>query len=162
MTTSVMWLGQLFAMMCLAVQLCRGSYDELLESLGGSSYALSTFQMRTAQCLTLGKYAKPKAHTIQALIVHLQCRFMGTGNADVNVSVISGIIVRLAMYALLSAGPQANQARLTLRFLGVWVTIEIRGCFQISRRSKARCDGGYGPLSVRWIFSCLFKSVFLA
>lgn len=97
MTVQPLWLSLLFAMLCLSTHTPGGQDHKSLQDLGGPKAAAVLFRQRTAQCLVLGKYASAKAYTVEALLLHLQCQFLASADADTNVWVIMGILVRSAM-----------------------------------------------------------------
>jgi hypothetical protein len=68
-----------------------------LKELGGPIAATRNFQLKTAQCLVLGKYTSPKAYGAETLMLHLQSNYMASEDCNVNTWVLMGILVRLAM-----------------------------------------------------------------
>ena len=103
MATPVMWIGMLFAMMCLATQ-----FQSFLvnEPRGVDQYPLSTqdvqhlvrlYQERTVQCLVLGKYTKSVPYTIQTLLLYFTTEHFQCEDTEIGTWILLGIVVRIAM-----------------------------------------------------------------
>ena len=93
----MIWLGLLFGMMCLAISFYQRTGDQLPELSANPDEVAAMYRSRTAQCLVLANYTRPGPYTLETLIIHLQCEFMQTRDAQVSVWVMLGVIVRLAM-----------------------------------------------------------------
>ena len=103
LATPVMWIGMLFAMMCLATQ-----FQSFLvnEPRGGDQYPLPTqdvqhlvrfYQERTVQCLVLGKYTKSVPYTIQTLLLYFTTEHFQCEDTEIGTWILLGIVVRIAM-----------------------------------------------------------------
>ena len=97
MKTGPTWLGQLFAILGLAMQSYHRRDDEPPEFHGQSLNLASKYRALTAQCLLLADFTKPVNHMIETLILHLNSEFTKNRDAEVAVWVLVGMIVRLAM-----------------------------------------------------------------
>ncbi|CAO1606326.1 hypothetical protein XANCAGTX0491_009825 [Xanthoria calcicola] len=91
------WLGQIFAVLCLAMHSYYKMGDEPPEYRGKSLILANKYRSITAQCLMRADILKPVSHTIEALVLHLQGEYARNRDAEVGVWVLVGIIVRLAM-----------------------------------------------------------------
>ncbi|KAI4251130.1 MAG: hypothetical protein L6R42_008498 [Xanthoria sp. 1 TBL-2021] len=91
------WLGQIFAVLCLAMHSYYKMGDEPPEYRGKSLILANKYRSITAQCLMRADILKPVSHTIEALILHLHGEYARNRDAEVGVWVLVGMIVRLAM-----------------------------------------------------------------
>ncbi|KAI9836512.1 MAG: hypothetical protein M1838_005013 [Thelocarpon superellum] len=95
--TPVIWLGQLFAILCLAMQAFHREGDEPPEYKGKAMTMANTFRKRTAECVALEDFCKPISNMIETLILHAHGEFTRSRDSDVGVWVTGGMITRLAM-----------------------------------------------------------------
>ncbi|KAL8632097.1 hypothetical protein Q9189_002121 [Teloschistes chrysophthalmus] len=91
------WLGQVYAVLCLAMHSYYKMGDEPPEYRGKSLILANKYRALTGQCLLRADFLKPASHTIETLILHLHAEFSRNREADFGVWVLVGIIVRLAM-----------------------------------------------------------------
>ncbi|KAL8909983.1 MAG: hypothetical protein Q9171_004716 [Xanthocarpia ochracea] len=91
------WLGQIFAVLCLAMHSYYKMGDEPPEYRGKSLILANKYRSITAQCLMRADVTKPVSHTIEALILYLHGEYARNRDAEVGVWVLVGMIVRLAM-----------------------------------------------------------------
>ena len=92
-----MMLGQLFAILCLAMHSYDRVGDEPTEYRGKTKTLAAKYRSLTGKCLLLADFTKPVNHMIETLVLHLHCEYARNRDADVGVWVLVGIIVRLAM-----------------------------------------------------------------
>ena len=97
MKTGPTWLGQLFAILGLAMQSYHRKEEEPPEFQGQSLNLASKYRAITAQCLLLADFTKPVNHMIETLTLHLNSEFTKTRDCEVAIWVLVGMIVRLAM-----------------------------------------------------------------
>lgn len=95
--TGPTWLGQLFAVLGLAMQSYHRRHDEPPEFQGRSLNLANKYRALTAQCLLLADFTKPVNHTIETLTLHLNSEFIKSRDCEEAIWVLIGIIVRLAM-----------------------------------------------------------------
>ena len=91
------WLGQIFAIMCLAMHSYYRMDDEPPEFRGKSLALAANYRSLTGQCLLLADFTKPVNHMIETLVLHLHCEYARNRDAEVGTWVLVGMIVRLAM-----------------------------------------------------------------
>ncbi|CAF9920172.1 hypothetical protein IMSHALPRED_004836 [Imshaugia aleurites] len=91
------WLGQIFAIMCLAMHSYFRMDDEPPEFRGKSLALAANYRGLTGQCLLLADFTKPVNHMIETLVLHLHCEYARSRDAEVGTWVLVGMIVRLAM-----------------------------------------------------------------
>ena len=91
------WLGQIFAIMCLAMHSYFRMDDEPPEFRGKSLLTAAKYRSLTGQCLLLADFTKPVNHMIETLVLHLHCEYARNRDAEVGTWVLVGMIVRLAM-----------------------------------------------------------------
>ena len=91
------WLGQIFAIMCLAMHSYFRMDDEPPEFRGKSLALAANYRGLTGQCLLLADFTKPVNHMIETLVLHLHCEYARNRDAEVGTWVLVGMIVRLAM-----------------------------------------------------------------
>ena len=99
----VMWIGMLFAMMCLATQFQsflvnepRG-VDQSPFSTQEVQHLVQLYQERTVQCLVLGKYTKSVPYTIQTLLLYFTTEHFQCEDTEIGIWILLGIVVRIAM-----------------------------------------------------------------
>ncbi|KAL9100228.1 MAG: hypothetical protein Q9163_004367 [Psora crenata] len=91
------WLGQLFAILCLAMDSYHRMDDEPPEYRGKSLALAAHYRGLTGQCLLLADFTKPSNYIIETMVLHLHCEYARSRDTEVGVWVLVGIIVRLAM-----------------------------------------------------------------
>lgn len=91
------WLGQMFAILCLAMHSYFRMDDEPPEFRGKSFALAANYRGLTGQCLLLADFTKPVTHMIETLVLHLHCEYARNRDAEVGTWVLVGMIVRLAM-----------------------------------------------------------------
>jgi hypothetical protein len=97
-----MWIGLLFAIMCLGV-----STEKLERSLSGPSTSdilemklsdsIQTYRVRTAQCLSLADYTKCVPYTVEALSHYLSIEYLNAADSQTGTWILMGIIVQIAV-----------------------------------------------------------------
>ncbi|KAI9835017.1 MAG: hypothetical protein M1837_003975 [Sclerophora amabilis] len=95
--TGLVWLGGLFAIMCLAMQSYLRAGDEPPEFKGKVKDMAETYRKRTMDCLASADICKPVPGMIETLILYLQGEFSRSRDTELGVWVVIGVIVRLAM-----------------------------------------------------------------
>ena len=95
--TGPAWLGQLYAILCLAMHSYYRMDDEPPEYRGKSLGLAANYRALTGQCLLLADFTKPVNHMIETMVLHLHCEYARNRDAEVGVWVLVGMIVRLAM-----------------------------------------------------------------
>lgn len=95
--TSVVWLGLLYSILCLAMQSYHKIGDEPLEWKGRTLDLAAEYRLRTVQCLVNSDYTKSDMYTIETLMLYVQGEYNSRWDAEVGIWVIVGMIVRLSM-----------------------------------------------------------------
>ncbi|CZT09354.1 hypothetical protein WAI453_003210 [Rhynchosporium graminicola] len=95
--TSIVWLGLLYSILCLAMQSYNKIGDEPLEWKGRTLEMAAEYRLRTVQCLVNSDYTVSSMYTIETLVLYLHGEYSSRWDAEVGIWVIVGIIVRLAM-----------------------------------------------------------------
>ncbi|KAH8803624.1 hypothetical protein F5884DRAFT_682931 [Xylogone sp. PMI_703] len=93
----VAWIGLLYGIMCTAAIIYFRTGDILPEPLGDPLEISDIYKTRVAQCLILANYTTSGRYKIESLLVYLGTEFRGP-DAEIGVSVLLSIIVRLAMH----------------------------------------------------------------
>ncbi|KAF2465081.1 uncharacterized protein BDR25DRAFT_92825 [Lindgomyces ingoldianus] len=93
----VIWLGLVFAMMCIALQSYSRAGDEPPEYRGKSWAMSSEYRSLTAQCLVMADITQPITDMLETLILHVYADYARSRDAEVGILISTGIIVRLAM-----------------------------------------------------------------
>ncbi|XXG98616.1 hypothetical protein Hte_004941 [Hypoxylon texense] len=94
--SSIMWLGLLYAMLCLAMLSYHKVGDEPPEWKGRSLDLAAEYRLRTVQCLVVADYTKPVEYTVETLLLYLFGEYSSRWDADLSLWIITGIITRLA------------------------------------------------------------------
>ncbi|KAK2797520.1 hypothetical protein FQN51_008418 [Onygenales sp. PD_10] len=93
---SIIWIGMLFSVLCLT-SCCNhlGGVDTRPTKL--AQHDIELYRKRATQCLVLGNYTKPGPYTLQALLLYTSSEYMRCQDADFGLSLLIGMVVRLAM-----------------------------------------------------------------
>lgn len=91
------WISLLFSIMALAVSLYRRGEEPLPLNCGDPMELWDIFRKRCAQCLVQGNYLTPGRYKCETLILYAFCEFYRSQDAQIGVSYILGICIRLAM-----------------------------------------------------------------
>ncbi|KAI1116793.1 hypothetical protein F5Y14DRAFT_33703 [Nemania sp. NC0429] len=94
--SSIMWIGLLYSMLCLAMLSYHKVGDEPLEWRGRSLDLAAEYRLRTVQCLVEADYTKPVEYTVETMILHLFGEYSSRWDADLSLWLITGIITRIA------------------------------------------------------------------
>jgi hypothetical protein len=95
--TPVIWLGLVYAMMCIALQSYTRAGDEPPEYNGKSWEMSKEYRDLTAQCLVMADITQPTQGVLETLILHVHAEYARSRDAEVGILISTGIIVRLAM-----------------------------------------------------------------
>lgn len=99
-----MWLGQLFAIMCLSIQfqqlvLAPDTPTPLIMSPGqDKELAIATFQAKSVECLILGRYTEGGPYVLETLILYFLSEIFPLKEVDVGIWMLVGTIVQVAMH----------------------------------------------------------------
>jgi len=88
-----MWIGLLFAVMCLAAYYQRESAPMPSKPLD----IVQVYREKTIQCLVLGKYTKCPPYAIETLLLYFHLEFIRSDDAQIKTWLLLGVIVRLAL-----------------------------------------------------------------
>ena len=95
--TPIIWLGSVYAMMCIALQSYTRAGDEPPEYHNKSWEMSKEYGDLTAQCLILADITQPITGMLETLILHIHAEYARSRDAEVGILISTGIIVRLAM-----------------------------------------------------------------
>ncbi|TVY38920.1 Fusarisetin A cluster transcription factor [Lachnellula occidentalis] len=95
--SSIVWLGLLYSILCLAMQSYHKIGDEPLEWKGRTNELAAEYRLRTVQCLVNSDYTKSSTYTIETLLLYIHGEYASRWDAEVGIWVITGIIVRLSL-----------------------------------------------------------------
>lgn len=99
-----MWLGQLFAIMCLSSQfqqLVLGPNTHLSSNMSpgqDNELAIGTYQAKSVECLILGHYTEGGPYVLETLILYFMCENFPLKEVDVGIWMLVGTIVQIAMH----------------------------------------------------------------
>ncbi|KAI9924598.1 hypothetical protein MW887_006871 [Aspergillus wentii] len=91
------WLALLYAIITMAISFQIRMNEPLPSHFGDPLHALDVFYKRTAHCLILSNYTTPGRYKVEALFLHGVSEFYGSNDAQLGVSFLLGITIRLAM-----------------------------------------------------------------
>ncbi|KAI2623017.1 fungal-specific transcription factor domain-containing protein [Hypomontagnella submonticulosa] len=94
--SSIMWIGLLYAMLCLSMLSYHKVGDEPPEWKGRSLELAAEYRLRTVQCLVVADYTKPVEYTVETLLLYLFGEYSSRWDADFSLWIITGIITKLA------------------------------------------------------------------
>lgn len=94
--SSIMWVGLVYSMLCLAMLSYHKVGDEPAEWKGRSFELAAEYRLRTVQCLVVADYTKPVEYTVETMIHYLFGEWSSRWDADVGCWLIVSQIVRVA------------------------------------------------------------------
>ncbi|KAK2801390.1 hypothetical protein FQN50_007776 [Emmonsiellopsis sp. PD_5] len=92
----IIWIGMLFSIMCLT-SYCNHLGGADTRSTNLAKHDVELYRKRATQCLVLGNYTKPGPYTLHALLLYSSSEYMRCQDADFGLSLLIGMVVRLAM-----------------------------------------------------------------
>lgn len=104
--TPIIWLGLVYAMMCIALQSYTRAGDEPPEYHDRSWSMSKEYGDLTAQCLIMADITNPTMGMLETLLLHLHAEYARSRDAEVGIHLSVGIIVRLAMRCGLHRDPE--------------------------------------------------------
>ncbi|KAI1078118.1 fungal-specific transcription factor domain-containing protein [Whalleya microplaca] len=102
--TPVIWLGLLFAIMCLAAQFQKFRLDpgvqtpEILSMEQDLEYMMGAFREKIVQCLVLGNYTKGGPCVLETLMLYIAVEVFISKDAEIGIWILMGTLVQLAMH----------------------------------------------------------------
>ncbi|KAI0010990.1 hypothetical protein F4779DRAFT_616058 [Xylariaceae sp. FL0662B] len=94
--SSLMWIGLVYSMLCLAMLSYNKVGDEPTEWKGRSLELAAEYRLRTVQCLVVADYTKPVEYTVETMLLYLFGEYSSRWDADLSLWLITSIITRLA------------------------------------------------------------------
>ena len=97
--TPVLWLGQLFAMMGLAVAYQQLSFTGLRSSqptIIDPEHQIQIYGAKVSQCLIIGGYTSGAPYTVETLLLYVHMEILMKNHSESGVWVLLGIVLRLA------------------------------------------------------------------
>ncbi|PYI13736.1 hypothetical protein BO99DRAFT_407273 [Aspergillus violaceofuscus CBS 115571] len=91
---SIIWVGLLFSMVCLAVVASDTTDGPEAEQ---KSLQIDIYREKIVQCLVLGEYTKPGQYVLETVVHYLYIEFGINPDADRNIWFLLGLEVNLAM-----------------------------------------------------------------
>jgi hypothetical protein len=95
--TPIMWLGQLYSILCLAMLSYHKVGDEPNEWRNKSLDLAEEYRMRTVQCLIKGDYTRPVEHTVETMLLYVLGEYTSRWDAELGLWLINSMIVRIAI-----------------------------------------------------------------
>lgn len=95
--SSIMWVGLVYSMLCLAMLSYHKVGDEPPEWKGRSLELAAEYRLRTVQCLVAADYTRPVEYTVETMILHLFGEWSSRWDADLSLWLITSLITRIAM-----------------------------------------------------------------
>ncbi|KAH7351102.1 hypothetical protein BKA65DRAFT_252229 [Rhexocercosporidium sp. MPI-PUGE-AT-0058] len=97
--TSIIWIGLLYSIFCLAMQSYTRSNEVPLEYQENAPELAELYRIRTAQCLIIADITKPVQTDlmIETLDLHSFAEYNSDQDGDIGTSVLSGMMMRLAL-----------------------------------------------------------------
>ena len=95
------WLGQLFAIICLSMHSYHRADDEPYEYKGRTLSLASNYRSLTAQCLLLADYSKPITYVLETMVLHLHGEYARSRDSEVGVWVLVIFIQTLCCITVL-------------------------------------------------------------
>lgn len=98
--TSIVWMGLLYSILCLAMQSYSRIGDEPPEWKGQTRALASEYKQKTVECLVSSDYTKSSMYTIETLVMYVFAEYNTAYDAEVGIWVIIGMLVRLVCLLL--------------------------------------------------------------
>jgi len=100
--TSILWIGLLFAIMCLAVLHQQSGFEpsnpvQNTQAGADSGRLAQLYRRKTAQCLVLGNYTKPSRYAVETLLLYMHVEYFRSKDAQTGLWILLGITIRLAL-----------------------------------------------------------------
>ncbi|KAI3329049.1 hypothetical protein HD806DRAFT_270683 [Xylariaceae sp. AK1471] len=94
--SSIIWVGLLFSMICLALLASDGT-DSALGSGEVEQLQINLYREKTVQCLVMGEYTNPSPYVLETLINYVYIEFIMATDAGKDIWFLLGLEVNLAM-----------------------------------------------------------------
>ncbi|KAK7744977.1 hypothetical protein SLS53_003210 [Cytospora paraplurivora] len=94
--TPIMWLGLLYAVLCLAMLSYHKVGDEPPEWKGRTLELAAEYRLRTVQCLICADYTKPGEYTVETMLLYVFGEFSSRWDADLSLWLICSLVTRVA------------------------------------------------------------------
>ncbi|KAG6016272.1 hypothetical protein E4U54_001840 [Claviceps lovelessii] len=94
--TPIMWLGLLYAVLCLAMLSYHKVGDEPPEWQGRTLDMAAEYRLRTVQCLMKADYTKPVEYTVETMLLYIFGEYSSRWDADLGLWMIVSLTVRIA------------------------------------------------------------------
>lgn len=94
--SSLVWLGLLYSILCLAMLSYDKVGDEPPEWKGRALELAAEYRMRTVQCLIAADYTKPREYTVETMLLHIFGEMSSRWDADMSLYLVNSLIVRIA------------------------------------------------------------------
>ena len=100
--TSIIWIGLLFAIMCLAVLHQQYGFETVSPVLNAqdgtdSGRLVQLYRTKIAQCLVLGNYTKPSRYAVETLLLYMHVEHFRSKDTETGLWILLGITLRLAL-----------------------------------------------------------------
>ncbi|KAJ4249827.1 Fusarisetin A cluster transcription factor fsa6 [Fusarium torreyae] len=101
---SIIWLGLLFTIMCLATQFEKFRLDPGVQTPTALSMEedlqkmASTFRRRIPQCLVLGNYTRGSPYVLETMMLYIAVEVFASSDAEIDIWILMGTTVQLAMH----------------------------------------------------------------
>ncbi|SPQ21366.1 ca6f2446-00a9-445c-8593-ebfeaf4f46e4 [Thermothielavioides terrestris] len=95
--TPIMWIGLLFAMMCLSAQ-TQQFYTAQTSNSSEVLRSIHAFKEKVVQCLVLGEYTSGGPYVVETLLLYLMTEFFPSRDMQVGTRLLVGTIVQIAMH----------------------------------------------------------------
>ncbi|KAH8808043.1 fungal-specific transcription factor domain-containing protein [Xylogone sp. PMI_703] len=95
--TTIIWIGLLYSILCLAMQSYQHHNDEPPEYRDTLPVLAELYRIRTAQCITIADISKPCEFMIEALLFHSYGEYGDQAEGDKGSWLMSATLMRLAL-----------------------------------------------------------------
>ena len=97
--TPILWIGLLFAVMCLAVLHQQSGFEPSnpVQNDTDTGHLGPLYRTKITQCLILGNYTKPSRYTIETLILYMNVEYVRSKDAQTGLWMLLGMTIRLAL-----------------------------------------------------------------
>ncbi|OJI82342.1 hypothetical protein ASPTUDRAFT_58038 [Aspergillus tubingensis CBS 134.48] len=103
---SISWLALLYAVVTITMSVYMRTGEPLPAEFGEADEAVQRLRQLTAQCLVQSNYTVPGRFKVEALFFYTMCEFFRSEDAQVGVSFLLNMTIRLAMRSGYHRDPQ--------------------------------------------------------
>ncbi|ROW01611.1 hypothetical protein VSDG_02037 [Cytospora chrysosperma] len=134
--TPIMWLGLLYAILCLAMLSYHKVGDEPPEWKGRTLELAAEYRLRTVQCLICADYTKSGEYTVETMLLYVFGEFSSRWDADLSLWLICATVTRFGpdTKVLPPSRPNTEPTPISYMIAKVKLSLELGNILQATNR----------------------------